>query len=53
MTLVSFDGLAGLKGQVLDDIFKFKESEKIEKTTRVTLGKKEYQVTLNYNIHLS
>ena len=40
MTLVTFIGLASLKGQVLDDIFKFHESEKIEMTTQVTLGKK-------------
>ena len=52
-TLVAFVGLASLKGQVLDDLFKFKESEKIEMTTQVTLGKKDYQVTMNCTIHLS
>lgn len=40
MTLVTFVGLASLKGQVLGDIFKFKDSEMIEMTTQVTLGKK-------------
>jgi hypothetical protein len=39
VTLVAFVGLASLKGQVLDDLFKFKESEKIEMTTQVTLQK--------------
>jgi len=33
VTLVAFDGLASLKGQVLDDIFNFNESQKIEITT--------------------
>ena len=42
VTLVALDGLASLKGQVLNDIFKFKESEKIGMTTQLTLGKKEY-----------
>jgi len=53
VTLVTFKGLGSLKGQFLDDIFKFKESEKIEMTIQVALGKKEYQVTMNCNIHLS
>ena len=53
VTLVAFAGLASLKGQVLDDIFKFKELGKIEMTTQVTIGKREYQVTVNCNIHLS
>ena len=53
MTLVTFVGLASLKGQVPDDLLKFKESEKIEMTTQGTLGKKDYQVIVNYNVHLS
>jgi len=40
VTLVAFDGLARLKGQVLGDLLKFKESEKIEMTTQVTLDKR-------------
>lgn len=33
VTLVAFIGLVSLKGQVLDDLFKFKDSYKIEMTT--------------------
>ena len=52
MTLVAFVGLASSKGQVIDDILKFKEPEKIEMITQDILGKNDYQVTVNCDIHL-
>ena len=41
-----------MKGQVLDDLFKFMESVKIENDCSSSLGEKVYQVPMNYHIHL-
>ena len=41
-----------MKGQVLDDIFKFMESVKIENDFSGSLGKRVYQVSMNCHIHL-
>ena len=41
-----------MKGQVLDDIFKFMESVKIENDCLGSLGKRVYQVPVNCHIHL-
>ena len=41
-----------MKGQVLDDLFKFMESVKIENDCSGSLGKRVYQVPMNCHIHL-
>ena len=41
-----------MKGQVVDDIFKFLESVKIENDCSGSLGKRVYQVPVNFHIHL-
>ena len=41
-----------MKGQVLDDLFKFMESVKIENDCSGSLGKRVYQVPVNCHIHL-
>ena len=41
-----------MKGQVLDDLFKFMESVKIENGCSDSLGKRVYQVLVNFHIHL-
>ena len=40
------------KEQVLDDIFKFMESVKIKNDCSDSLGKRVYQVPVNFHIHL-
>ena len=41
-----------MKGQVLDDLFKFMDSVKIENDCSGSLGKRAYQVPVNCHIHL-
>ena len=41
-----------MKGQVLDDLFKFMESVKIKNDYSGILGKRVYQVPVNCHIHL-
>ena len=41
-----------MKGQVLDDLFKFMESVKIENDYSGSLGKSVYQICMNFHIHL-
>ena len=41
-----------MKGQVLDDLFKFMESVKIENDCSGSLGKRVYQVIVNCHMHL-
>ena len=41
-----------MKGQVLDDLLKFMESVKIENECSGILGKRVYQVSVNFHIHL-
>ena len=41
-----------MKGQVLNDIFKFMELVKIENDCSGSLGKRVYQVFVNYHIQL-
>ena len=41
-----------MKGQVLDDLFKFKESVKIKNDSSGSLGRRVYQVPVNCHIHL-
>ena len=41
-----------MKGQVLDDIFKFMESVKIKNNCSGSLGRRVYQVPVNFHIHL-
>ena len=42
----------GMKGQVLDDLLKFMESIKIENVYSGSLGKRVYQVPVNFHIDL-
>ena len=41
-----------MKGQVLDDVFKFMESVKIENDCSGSLGKRVYQVPVNCHIQI-
>ena len=41
-----------MKGEALDDIFKFMESVKIENNLSGNLGKRVYQISVNFHIHL-
>ena len=41
-----------MKGQVLDDLFKFMESVKIKSDCSGSLGERVYQVPVNCHIHL-
>ena len=42
-----------MKGQELDDIFTFRESQKDQNYYAGNLGKRVYQVYVNFHIHLS